>query len=310
MVSPLKNVAIIGAGGNIGKIILDGLVESSQFNIKVIARKESKATFPSGLTVIRIDFTAEGLEAAFKGQDAVVSVVGATGFGEQKKFVDAAIRAGVRRFIPSEFSVSSENEAVLQLLPLFGQKKELVEYLKTKKSSRFNFKRMRSESLTWTGIAASALFDWGLANGFLEFDIANRTATIWDGGNKSFTMLNEKQVGQVVVSVLKHPQETKNQYLYVASVETTQNKILAALEEVSGEKWTVNPTTTDSQVTEGVKKLTAGDFSGALQLFRATVFGNTPGLHANYATEEKLANNVLGLSMEDVKDVVKRVVNK
>ena len=85
-----------------------------------------------------------------KGQDAVISVVGATGFGEQKKFVDAAIRAGVKRFLPSEFSISSQNEAVLQLLPLFGQKKELVEYLKSKES----------EGLTWTGLAASCLFDW------------------------------------------------------------------------------------------------------------------------------------------------------
>jgi predicted Zn-dependent peptidase len=144
----------------------------------------------------------------------------------------------------------------------------------------------------------------------LEFDIANRTATIWDGGNKSFTFTNEKQLGQAVVFVLQHPQETRNQYLYVASVETTQNEILAALEEISGESWTVTKTTTDAQVTEAVKKLTAGDFSGALSLARSTAFGNTQGLHSNYAKEEKLANDILGLSLEDVQDVVKRVLNK
>jgi len=122
-------------------------------------------------------------------------------------------------------------------------------------------------------------------------------------------LTNEKPLGQAVVSVLQHPQETKNQYLYIASVETTQNEILAALEEVSEGKWTVTETTTDTQVAEGLKKLTAGDFSGAFALVRSTVFGNTQGLHANYAKEEKLANDVLGLSLEDVKDVVKRVVN-
>jgi hypothetical protein len=109
---------------------------------------------------------------------------------------------------------------------------------------------------------------------------------------------------------LQHPQETKNQYLYIASVETTQNEILAALEEISGAKWTVTETTTHKQVTEGLQKLTAGDFSGAFTLVRSTVFVNTQGLHANYAKEEKLANDILGLSLEDVKDVVKRVVNK
>ncbi|KAJ5510320.1 hypothetical protein N7453_002423 [Penicillium expansum] len=300
MASYLKNVAIIGASGSIGKIILDGLVASSQFEITVISRKESEATFPPGVTLVKTDFSDEGLEAAFKGKDVVISAVGATAFGQQKKFVDSAIRAGVKRFIPSEFSINSQNDAVLQLLPLFGQKKELIEYLKNKET----------DGLTWTGIATSALFDWGLANGFLEFDIATHTATIWDGGSKSFTFTNQKALGDAVASVLMHPDETRNQFLFIASVETTQKDILAALEEESGVKWTVNKTTTDIQVTDAVKKLAAGDFNGAFSLVRATVFGNTPGLHSNYAKEEKLANDVLGLQFETVQDAVKRVLNE
>lgn len=135
-------------------------------------------------------------------------------------------------------------------------------------------------------------------------------ATIWDGGNKSFTLTNQKALGEAVVSVLVHPDETKNQFLFIASVETTQKDILAALEEESGVKWTVNDTTTDIQVTEAVKKLAAGDFGGAFSLVRATVYGNTPDLHSNYAKEEKLANDVLGLQLETVSDVVRRVLNK
>ncbi|KAJ6178910.1 hypothetical protein N7519_009371 [Penicillium mononematosum] len=300
MASYLKSVAIIGASGSIGKIILGGLVASSQFEITAISRKESEATFPPGVTLLKTDYSETDLEAAFKGKDVVISAVGASAFGEQKKFVDAAVRAGVKRFIPSEFSVNSQNDAVVQLLPLFGQKKELIEYLKSKET----------DGLTWTGIATSGLFDWGLANGFLEFDIASRTATIWDGGNKGFTLTNQRALGEAVASVLAHPHETRNQFLFIASVETTQKDILAALEEESGLKWTVNETTTNIQVNEGVEKLAAGDFNGAFSLVRATVFGNTPGLHSNYAKEEKLANNVLGLGMETVNDVVKRVLNK
>ncbi|OQE38534.1 hypothetical protein PENCOP_c008G02165 [Penicillium coprophilum] len=299
MASYLKHVAIIGASGSIGKIILDSLVASSRFEITVISRKDSEATFPPGVAVLRAEYSDQGLEAAFKSQDVVISAVGASAFGEQKKFVDAAIRAGVKRFIPSEFSANSQNDAVLQLLPLFGQKNKLIEYLKSKET----------DGLTWTGIASSGLFDWGLANGFLEFDIANHTATIWDGGNKSFTLTNQKALGEAVASVLLHPHESRNQFLFIASVETTQKDILAALEEKSGVKWAVKKTTTDIQVSEGVKKLASGDFNGAFALVRATVFGNTPGLHSNYAKEEKLANNVLGLHMEAISDVVKHMFN-
>ncbi|KAB8260635.1 hypothetical protein BDV32DRAFT_158704 [Aspergillus pseudonomiae] len=293
-----KNIVLVGASGAIGKIILDGLIASSSFNITVLSRKESKASFPAGITVHKSDFSDADLEAAFKGQDAVISAVGATAFGEQKKVVDAAIRSGVLRFIPSEFSSNSQNEAVLKLAPFFGQKKELIEYLKTK----------QSDGLSWTAIATSGLLDWGLENGFLEFNVANRTATIWDGGNQSFTLTNEKQLSQAVVSVLQHPQETRNKYLYIASVETTQNEILAVLEEATGAKWSVKATTTEDQVDEGFKKLGAGDFSGAFQLVRATCYGNTPGLQANYAKDVTLANDVLGLKLESVRDTVKRVV--
>lgn len=126
------------------------MVADGSFNTTVISRKDSSATFPSKVTVYKSDFSEGDLEAAFKGQDAVISALGAASFGEQKKLVDAAIRAGVKRFIPSEFSASSQNAAVLQLLPLFGQKAELIEYLKTKQSANFS----------WTGIATSLLFDW------------------------------------------------------------------------------------------------------------------------------------------------------
>ncbi|KAK7415362.1 hypothetical protein QQZ08_012372, partial [Neonectria magnoliae] len=145
-----KNIAIFGASGNAGKIILDGLVAASKFNITVVQRKESEAAFKTGVSVRKIDFSEGDLEAALNGHDAVISALGATAFREQKKIVDAAIRAGVKRFIPSEFSASSEDAAVLQLLPLFGQKKELVQYLQSK----------QSEGLSWTGLATSGLFDW------------------------------------------------------------------------------------------------------------------------------------------------------
>ncbi|KAE8132071.1 hypothetical protein BDV38DRAFT_275406 [Aspergillus pseudotamarii] len=289
-----KNIVLIGASGDIGKIILDSLVASSSFNITIVSRKESKASFPTGITVRKSDFSDADLEAAFNSQDAIISAVGAAAFGEQKKIVDAAVRSGVQRFIPSEFSSNSQNEAVLKLAPFFSQKKEIIEYLKTKQSDGLS-------NMTHSVYQ-------GLVNGFLEFDVAQRTATIWDGGNQSFTLTNEKQLGQAVVSVLQHPQETSNRHLYIASVETTQNEILAALEEATAAKWSVKATTTEDQVGEGFKKLGAGDFSGAFHLVRATCYGNTLGVQANYAKDLTLANDVLGLKLESVRDTVKRIV--
>lgn len=138
-------------------------------------------------------------------------------------------------------------------------------------------------------------------------NLKTHTATVWDDGNKRFTLTNEKQVGQAVVSVLQRPQETQNQYLYVASVETSQNEVLAALEDATNTKWTINKVTTREQIDEAMQKLGAGDFSGAFTLVRASVFSNVPELHSNYAKDESLANDILGLKLEDVESVVRRV---
>ncbi|EED14992.1 NmrA-like family protein [Talaromyces stipitatus ATCC 10500] len=294
----LKNIAIIGASGSIGKIILDALIKAPQFNVTVLSRASSETTFPTGVSVRKSDFSDSDLVSALKGQDAVISVVGPTGFAEQKKFIDAAISAGVKRFLPSEYSANTLSPAVLQLLPLFNQKKETLEYLKTKESSGFS----------WTAIYTALLFDWGLGNGFLGFDVSAHTATIWDDGSKVFTLTNADQLGRAVVSVLEHPEKTANKNLYVASAETSQKEILAALEKATGSKFAVTNTTTEKELSEAGEKLSKGDFSGALILVRATSFGSTPGIRANYAKEEELANDLLGLKLESVDETVARVV--
>lgn len=47
-------------------------------------------------------------EANYTGIDAVVSLVGAPALTEQKPYIDAAVEAGVNRFIPSEFGCDTQ----------------------------------------------------------------------------------------------------------------------------------------------------------------------------------------------------------
>ncbi|GKU05865.1 unnamed protein product [Fusarium langsethiae] len=296
--SSYKNIVGVGASGSTGKIIIDGLTSTSTFNVTVLSRKESKATYPENVTVRTTDFSLDDLSEALKGQEVVISALGVEGFDQQQKLVDASVRAGIKRFLPSEFSSSSEDPVVLELFPLFEVKKNLIEYLKSKEK----------DGLSWTGLATGLLFDWGIANGFLGYDIKNRTAKIWDDGNKKFTLTNEKQLARAIISTIQHPEETRNRYLYVYSVVTTQNEILHSLEQATGGKWNVERTSTDAEVAEARKRLSAGDFSGGFILVHATTYGNTDGLRANYSEEESSGNRILGLEIEDVGETVTKVV--
>lgn len=102
------------------------------------------------MNVVKSDYSKAELVRAFKGQDAVVSAVGATGFANQKDLIDAAIEAGVKHFIPSEFSINTRSDAVRQLIPVFEIKQQILDYLKEKEST----------GLTWTGLGTGPLFDW------------------------------------------------------------------------------------------------------------------------------------------------------
>ena len=99
---------------------------------------------------------------------------------------------------------------------------------------------------------------------------------------------------------------TKNQYLFISSVETTQNDILAALEAESG-AWTVKKTTSSEEIAAGREMLGKGDMEGAFKLVRAGVFSDLP-VRANYAKDEALANEALGLKGDTVQASVRRAL--
>ena len=122
MSTTIKNVAVVGAAGALGSVILDKLVASGKFNIKVLKRSGSKSSTPAGIDIAEVDFTSlDSLKSALAGQDAVVSAVGNEGIESQILLVDAAACAGVKRFIPSEFGSNLENPRTCQL-PVFVPK--------------------------------------------------------------------------------------------------------------------------------------------------------------------------------------------
>jgi DNA-binding NarL/FixJ family response regulator len=101
--------------------------------------------------VIRINNFADENElvTALKGQDAVVNSISHAGNDKQERIIDAAIRAGVRHYIPSDFASNAENKAALELQPRLAKNMETITYLRLKEA----------EGLTWTSIVTGFFFD-------------------------------------------------------------------------------------------------------------------------------------------------------
>ncbi|KAK5053761.1 hypothetical protein LTR84_001722 [Exophiala bonariae] len=295
----IKKVILIGGTGTIGSIILNGVLKSP-FEISILSRASSKASFPASVPVLKADFDSEDeLVRAFQGQDAVVSAVGGAGFSQQKAFINAAIKAGVKRFLPSEFSTNTRSEAARNLVSLFEAKQEILNHLKEKESSSFS----------WTALATGPLLDWGIKSGFLGFDLANKKAKLWDGGEIVYSATNEDDVAKAVVSILQHPVETANKYLYVETIAVSHRDILKSLKAATSQKWEVENVKTEDLVKMGKQLVAGGDFSGNFLLVQATVWGNGEGLRQNFVVDESLANSLLGLPKGDLEKTVRRVLN-
>ncbi|KAF3920965.1 hypothetical protein ABW20_dc0110470 [Dactylellina cionopaga] len=292
--SAIKNVIVVGASGNLGPSILQALLASGKFNVSVLSR--ARPNLPVDVTIHTTDYSPSSLEDAFKGQDAVVSVIAGAALEEQKKLIDAAIAAGVTRFIPSEFGSNTANEEARGLAPVFNRKFDIKEYLESK------------DGLTWTGIVVGPVFDRSLKLGFLGFDIPSRRATIYDSGDRRFTASTLAQTASAVVGVLSNPAETANKYVYVGSFTTTQKEVLALLELITGDSWTVEKADSTEKVQIGKERVLQRRDSTAIRpLVTAAMYHERGG--SDYESEVGLSNGILGLNEQDLEGVIKEVVD-
>jgi len=146
MPAEIKSLVIVGASGHLGEAVLPEFLKSS-LQVSVLARPDSKASFPEGVTIIRASTSnATELEAALKGQDAIVSLLSDVGI--QEALLEAAKKAGVKWFVPSEFGHDTSDPLVMDLpIPLFKAKDDFR-------------KKLDESGLGWTGIIPGMFFDW------------------------------------------------------------------------------------------------------------------------------------------------------
>lgn len=293
----IKNVIVLGAGGNLGESILSAFLNESSFNTTVLSRSGSKTVFPTGAKVKYADYeSSASLKEAFQGQDAVVSLIATAAIGDQKKLIDAAIEAGVKRFLPSEYGANNPDERLTDIVPPLTAKVGIVDYLKSKE-----------DAISWTSIITGPFFDWGLKVGFLGFDGSSKTATIWDGGKAVFSTTNLHQIGLAIIKALEKADLTKNQYVYVSGFQTSQKEILAIAEKLSGTKWTVRNIDAKEMIAEERSKLQKGDYSGIPNLILCATFEAEQQL-GDYSSAG-LWNGKLGLPEESLEETVRMALS-
>ncbi|KAI5273443.1 NAD(P)-binding protein [Aureobasidium subglaciale] len=204
-------VAIAGATGNLGPHIVKELVNQG-FEVTILSASGNTSSLPFEVKTIKVDFSSrDSVVSALRGQEAFVSAI--PKHEEQPALIDAAIAAGVQRFIPSEFGSNIVGNEKVAALPVFGGKVKTQEYL-----------RAKQEQISYTLITNGLFVDWFFGLG-LGANLKGKTQ-IFDNGDSrhSFTLLSD--IGKAVAGVLKHPEETKNRGVYVQTIALSQNQAL------------------------------------------------------------------------------------
>ncbi|KUI58585.1 hypothetical protein VP1G_05858 [Cytospora mali] len=298
--SDIHKVAILGASGNFGAPITAALIKAG-FEVTIISREESCATFPDGIPAIKIQYTHEELTKAMVGQDATVCVIGPAGMDSKTIMVDAAEAAGVKRFIVNDFGWGPTTRG----LPEFGD----VHAKRREQWSHAEAKAQANPGFTWTGITIGNPVDWALRKfPTMGFDVVNFSAIIYDKGEEYFTGTTLEGIGQSVVGVLQHPNETANRFVKVLSIKTCQNELLRAFQHVTGKDWDVQRSTTKALRESGSSKREAGVKGWVLDLAVAQMFDEGEARNVVASSREESDAELLVVPAETAEQIVAKAL--
>ncbi|KAK4609201.1 hypothetical protein CLAFUW4_14763 [Fulvia fulva] len=205
-------VAIAGATGNVGPAIVKGLVDGG-FAVTALSRSGKTDGLPSSVKTVRVNYDSQDSLATTPLSPLSQNTA------NKLPFIDAAIAAGVKRFLPSDFGSDIPGNANTAALPVFAGKVATADYLKKK-----------ANDISYTTVINGLFLDWGLKLGF-QLNV-NGTTRLYDNPDRRISYTTLPDIGKAVANILKKPEETKNRAVYIQSAAVSQNELLAIAKKV------------------------------------------------------------------------------
>jgi len=266
---PLTRVLLIGASGNLGSLILGHLLASTtKFEITALTRKSSSTgtSLPPSVSVKSVadDYPGAELVEAFRDVDVVISAISMMGMHEQYKFIDAAVEAKVKRYIPTEFGLDSLPDWLVELRPMFRIKHDVRDYL---------IALADKGAIEWTGIVCNVFFEMGVQSGFFQFDWSTKSALLIGDGGTKWVATTLDTVALAVARAIETPRETltRNKLLLIQDFRTSQKQILDAIQSKTNTTWKVESVVYDDWLDQIQTQVRNGDDSALSKLTFATV---------------------------------------
>lgn len=273
----------------------------ANFNVTVLTRSQKSGLYDAKITVTEVDFTSvNSLTSALRSQDAVISTIGGAGLESQKFLIDAAIAAGVHRFIPSDFGVCTTSPKVSGL-PFYSTLENIRQYLADNAAT---------STLTYTVLAPGSFLEY-LLKAPSVVDFKNRSVAFIDGGNNRVSTTTLASIGRAVAGIFNNPDKTENRVVYVTEAILTQKQVLDIAKEIKPEiVWTTSNIKSSDILKEGLDAVASGD--GSLQAVGKILVGTAFGGEEYGSAYDENDNSLVGieaLTQEKLKSLIAGCLN-
>ncbi|RKP09892.1 hypothetical protein THASP1DRAFT_13647 [Thamnocephalis sphaerospora] len=221
------NVLVAGGTGYLGYKLVNALLDDGAYSVAVLARVGTRGENlenikKRNIRLITVDYGNHAeLVQAMQGIDIVASMVDYHAVGEpQFALIRAAKAAGVRRFVPSDFSsnvdtmqrmIHDDPAALERLINEVG-----IEY------TRY-----------FVGFSYAYLF-----SPFMGIDLENKAFRIIGDGSAAVSIIYSDDIAKYIAASLKDPR-SRNAHLYIESATITINQFIATVEKILDIKLTV-----------------------------------------------------------------------
>ncbi|KAK6379294.1 hypothetical protein LTS17_006212 [Exophiala oligosperma] len=310
----IENIAIVGAGGQIGGYLAKHLLATGKHNVTAITRADSVSKLPRGIKVAKVDYgDPSTIVDALRGQDALLITLSVfVPPDTQATLINAAIEAGVPWIMPNDWGTDSTDDGLAKdtmLTDARWQARDLIE----------------KAGLGRVSLVCGFWYEYSLAGAAVRygFDFKNRSVVFYDDGNTKINTSTWDQAGRAVAKLMSMKilpgdaaddgsttlSRFRNQFVYVSSFLISQKDIFASVLRVTGtteKDWTVTYEDAHERYKAGVSELQSGNMDGFPKLLYARVFWRGGG--GDFESVKGTSNDLLGLPKEDLDDRTKAAI--
>jgi hypothetical protein len=302
------------AGGQMGKHITEALLSTDKHTITAITRPESANKLPSGVRVVRVNYTSEteedtaALIDALRGQQVLLITMSHKALGTTTTLIHAAAKAGVPYILPNWYGHDANNKKLISDSMMTGllANAELIKELGV--SSYFL-------------LVCNFWYEFSLGGGpdRYGFDFTKRSMTFYDDGDVKINTSTWPQCGRAIVNLMslkqvpddeKDASPTISQFrddcVYISSFRLSQRDMFESVKRVTGtvdEDWTIEKRDTTATYKEGLEQVKTGNHAGWMKMGYSRMF--FPNGDGDYESGKGTHNDVLGLGVEDLDEATR-----